>query len=85
MDTPLGNAPLRRQIARWRIDPLGLRKLLPQRVLDWLFARFALLVRRGIQEDEGIPEASVDDFPIGPAGPADIDLLAVCRRPRSPG
>jgi len=68
-----------------RIDPLGLRKLLPQRMLDWLFARFALLVRRGIQEDDGIPDASVDDFPIGPARPGDIDLLAVCSRPRRQG
>ncbi len=67
-----------------RIDPLGLRKLLPQSVLDWLFARFALLVRRGIQDRDGIPDATVDDFPIGPADPGDIDLLAVCRRPRQP-
>ena len=65
-----------------RIDPLGLRKRLPQSVLDWLFARFALVVRRGIQESDGIPDATVDDFPIGPADPGDIDLLAVCRGPR---
>jgi SAM-dependent methyltransferase len=68
-----------------RIDPFGLRKLLPQSALDWLFARFALLVRRGIQENAGIPEATVDDFPIGPAQRDDIDLLAVCRRPRQSG
>ena len=68
-----------------RIDPLGLRKLLPQSLLDWLFARFALVVRRGIHEDEGIPDATVDDFPIGPADPGGIDLLAVCRRPRPAG
>ena len=68
-----------------RIDPLGLRKLLPQSLLDWLFARFALVVRRGIHEDEGIPDATVDDFPIGPADPGGIDLLAVCRQPRPTG
>jgi len=66
-----------------RLDPLGLRNLLPRSVVDWLFARFALLVRRGIAEDEGLPEASVADFPIGPATPTDIDLLAVCRKPRA--
>lgn len=75
-------ARLRRIRRIMRIDPLGLRKLLPQALLDWLFARFALLVRRGIQGDEGIPSASVDDFPIGQASPDDLDLLAVCRRPR---
>ncbi|MEE2674760.1 MAG: class I SAM-dependent methyltransferase [Myxococcota bacterium] len=66
-----------------RIDPLGLHKMLPQSLLDWLFARFAVLVRRGIDEDDGIPDATVGDFPIGPATPGDIDLLAVCRRPRA--
>ncbi len=65
-----------------RIDPLGLRKLLPAAWIDWLFARFAILVRRGIQQDAGLPDAHVDDFPIGPARPGDIDLLAVCRKPR---
>jgi SAM-dependent methyltransferase len=67
-----------------RIDPLGLRNLLPQSLVTWLFAKGALLVRRGIQEsDSGMPDASVEDFPIGPADPTDIDLLAVCRKPRA--
>jgi len=76
-------ARLRRIRRIMRIDPLGLRNLLPRSALDWLFARFARVVRRGIQQDEGLPDAGVDDFPIGPARPADIDLLAVCRKPRS--
>jgi SAM-dependent methyltransferase len=76
-------ARLRRTRRIMRIDPLGLRKLLPSRLIDWLFARLAVVVRRGIQEGEGLPETSVDDFPIGPASPADLDLLAVCRRPRA--
>lgn len=67
-----------------RIDPLGLRNLLPASVIDWLFAKFALVVRRGIQEGAGLPDATIADFPIGPATPADIDLLAVCRVPRRP-
>jgi len=65
-----------------RLDPLGLRNLLPQQLITWLFAKGALLVRRGIQEsDSGMPDATIEDFPIGPAKPADIDLLAVCRKP----
>lgn len=75
-------ARLRRIRTIMRLDPLGLRKLLPARVVDRLFATFAKWVRRGIQQDQGLPEAGVDDFPIGPARPGDIDLLAVCRRPR---
>jgi SAM-dependent methyltransferase len=75
-------ARLRRIRGIMRVDPLGLRRLLPTKTIDWLFARFALVVRRGIQQGEGLPDASVDDFPIGPADPADIDLLAVCRKPR---
>lgn len=65
-----------------RIDPLGLRNLLPASAIDWLFAKFALVVRRGIQQGGGLPDAKVEDFPIGPADPGDIDLLAVCRDPR---
>lgn len=67
-----------------RLDPLGVRRLLPARLLDRLFATFAKVVRRGIQQQGALPDAGVDDFPIGPAAPGDIDLLAVCRRPRSP-
>ncbi len=64
-----------------RIDPLGLRNLLPQGLLHWLFAKGALLVRRGIQEgDQGMPDATIEDFPIRDADPRDIDLLAVCRK-----
>ena len=61
---------------------LGLRRLLPRGVVDWLFMRLALVVRRGLQRDESLPDATVADFPIGPADPGDLDLLAVCRRRR---
>lgn len=64
-----------------RIDPLGIRNLLPRAWLTWLFAKGALRVRRGIQNsDDGMPNAYVDDFPIAHPDPADIDLLAVCRK-----
>lgn len=65
-----------------RIDPLGVRNLLPASVIDWLFAKFALVVRRGIQEGSGLPDATIQDFPIRAADPGDIDLYAVCRKPR---
>jgi hypothetical protein len=68
-----------------RLDPFGVRNRLPRAWVDWLFAAFALVVRRGIQRGEGgMPDATVADFPIGPADPKDVDLLAVCRGPRSP-
>jgi SAM-dependent methyltransferase len=72
---------LRRIRLIMRIDPLRLRDRLPAGLIEWVFGRLALVVRRGIAREDGIPDASVDDFPIGPADPSDIDLLAVCRRP----
>ena len=67
-----------------RLDPLGLRNLLPSRLVEWLFARFALLVRRGTQADEGTPDCTWADFPVGPANDGCLDLLAICRGARSP-
>ena len=65
-----------------KLDPLGLRHRLPRVLVDWLFTRLALVVRRGLRRDEALPDATIEDFPIGPADPSDIDLLAVCRRRR---
>ena len=66
-----------------RLDPLRLRDRLPRPFVEWLFGRFALLVRRGIsQSDDGLPEVTTRDFPIGPADAECIDLLAICRNPR---
>jgi len=66
-----------------KLDPLGLRNRLPRRLVEWLFARFALLVRRPSQRPAG-GEAEVTwrDFPVGPADDDCLDLLALCRRPR---
>ena len=64
-----------------RLDPLQLRDRLPRSLLEWLFGRFALLVRRDIQQGGMLPDSTIDDFPIGPADPAQLDLLAVCRQP----
>jgi len=29
---------------------------------------------------QGMPDATIDDFPIGAADPGDIDLIAICRK-----
>ncbi len=70
---------------RWivRLDPLRLRELLPRPLIEWLFARLALLVRRGTREPETLADVGPHDFPVGPADASCLDLLAVCRRPRS--
>ena len=64
-----------------RLDPLGLRNLLPRGVVEWLFARFAVLVRQQTQERDGAPEVTWRDFSVGPADKRCLDLLALCRRP----
>jgi SAM-dependent methyltransferase len=65
-----------------RLDPLRLRERLPRALVLWLFAAFALLVRRRTAASEGAPDASVADFPVEAARDDAIDWLAVCRRPR---
>ncbi|MFP6563266.1 MAG: class I SAM-dependent methyltransferase [Myxococcota bacterium] len=65
-----------------RLDPLRLRHRIPEKVVEWLFAQFALVVRRGIQRDEGLPEVDWSDFPVAPYDASCVDLLAVCRQPR---
>ncbi len=64
-----------------RLDPLRLRDRLPRPLVEWLFARFALLVRRRTQTSDGTPDVSWRDFPAGPADARCLDLLAVCRDP----
>lgn len=66
-----------------RLDPLGLRNRLPRALVEWLFARFALLVRRSnTASDETAAGMDWRDFPVGPAADDCLDLLALCRRPR---
>jgi SAM-dependent methyltransferase len=66
-----------------RLDPLKLRDRLPKPLIEKLFAFFALVVRRRTQGGDGTPDASWQDFPIGPPSPSDIDLVALCRNPRN--
>ena len=65
-----------------RLDPLRLRERLPRGLVEWLFARLALLVRRQAKPHEAGGEASWRDFPVGPADDRCLDLLAICRQPR---
>lgn len=76
---------LRRIRKIMKLDPFGLRDWLPRAWIDWLFARFSIVVRLGIQKGEGLPDLTVEDFPIGPADDGSLDLFAVCRGPRVPG
>jgi SAM-dependent methyltransferase len=63
-----------------RLDPLGLRNALPRSLVEWLFARFAVLVRRNTARDNGAPDATWRDFPVGPADTRCLDLLALCSK-----
>jgi len=65
-----------------KLDPLRLRERLPRALVLWLFAAFALLVRRRTATSEGAPDAEVADFPVEAARDDAIDWLAVCRHPR---
>jgi 2-polyprenyl-3-methyl-5-hydroxy-6-metoxy-1,4-benzoquinol methylase len=65
-----------------RLDPLRLRDRLPRRLVEWLFACLAILVRSRTGRAEGSPQVTWRDFPIGTADDGCLDLLAICRRPR---
>jgi SAM-dependent methyltransferase len=65
-----------------KLDPLRLRERMPRALVLWLFAAFALLVRRRTAANEGAPDADVADFPVEPARNDAIDWIALCRRPR---
>jgi hypothetical protein len=65
-----------------RLDPLGLRNLLPQKLVRWAFARLALLVRsRVAAQGKELVELTPQDFSIAEQEPPQwIDLLAMARR-----
>lgn len=52
-----------------RLDPLGLRRLLPQRVVTAAFAAFSGLVRKRVRSAGALPEVGADDFTV-----SDVDL-----------
>lgn len=65
-----------------RLDPLGLRKLLPQKLVRWAFARLALVVRsRVAAQGRELVELTPADFSIAEHEPPQwIDLLVLARR-----
>ncbi|MEO2169982.1 MAG: methyltransferase domain-containing protein [bacterium] len=65
-----------------RLDPLGVRNLLPEAVVKFLFARLALLVRsRVAAQGVELVDLSMSDFGIGESEPPQwIDLLAIAWR-----
>jgi SAM-dependent methyltransferase len=73
-------ARLRRIQSIVRLDPLGLRRILPRSLIHWLFGRLAILVRRTIPARGGSIEIGPQDFPIGKASSDCLDLLALCRK-----
>ena len=64
-----------------RLDPLGLRHRLPRFLIEWLFARAAVALRRWIGASSSLPRIQIEDFPIEPAHDRSLDLFAVCRAP----
>jgi hypothetical protein len=85
----LGNARVRafdaerkRQVARiLRLDPLGLRHVLPDALVKFAFARLSVLVRRrvggAVAETRAITPA--DFSVVAESRPDAVDLVALCR------
>jgi SAM-dependent methyltransferase len=62
-----------------RLDPFGLRRLLPRRLVEWAYPRLARAVRRGvIATDRSVPDISAADFSITPDCDGALDLVAIC-------
>lgn len=77
----LGRARAVRNILR--LDPLGLRNLLPRRAVEFAFARLARVVRRRARP-AGEPAISPTDFRVDGENIARaLDLVAVCSAARS--
>lgn|SRR5437870_5096172 len=76
------DAERKRQVDRiLRLDPLGLRKLLPERLVKFTFARLSVLVRRRIAGNVAESrEITPADFTVVPESRPDaLDLVAFCR------
>lgn len=61
-----------------RLDPLGLRRILPQRVVTTAFAVFSGLVRKRVRSAGALPEVGSDDFTVSDGDlERALDLLVV--------
>ena len=64
-----------------RLDPLGLRRLLPAAVVERVFPRLARLVRRRLGAGRGLPEVTAADFSVREESvERALDLVLVARR-----
>lgn len=62
-----------------RLDPLGLRKLLPAGVVDFAFAKLAIVVRRQARAAAGHHRITPEDFSVcGDNVNHALDLVALC-------
>lgn len=62
-----------------RLDPLGLRNLLPQSLINFAFARLASLVRSQAKSAAGGDRITVEDFSVSDADlDTALDLVALC-------
>ncbi len=71
------------QVARiLRLDPLGLRHLLPAPVVNWAFGRLAVVVRRRLGGGSGANArfTPADFHPDLDSAKGALDLVALCRR-----
>ncbi len=71
-----------RQVQRiLRLDPLRLRKLLPDRFVKWVFGRLAVQVRRWVADvDQNSRSIVPSDFHVlESVDPEALDLVALCR------
>ncbi|MBI1816124.1 MAG: class I SAM-dependent methyltransferase [Deltaproteobacteria bacterium] len=63
-----------------RLDPLGLRRVLPQALIEWVYPKLARLVRQNIARADGATDAiGIDDFHISTNPEGSLDLLAICQ------
>ncbi len=69
----------RRALRVLRLDPLGVRRLLPRSVIEWAYPRLARWVRRGVSA-AGKTAITEADFSIRPEAEGALDLLARCYR-----
>ena len=63
-----------------RLDPLGLRNLLPRAVIEAAFAKLAVLVRRQARDESGADKIVPEDFFVSADNIDEaLDLVALCR------
>jgi SAM-dependent methyltransferase len=63
-----------------RLDPLGIRNLLPRKVIELAFAKLAVIVRRQARDDSAADTIVPADFFVSGANVDEaLDLVALCR------